>query len=217
MRRPQSSDLELEHQSQSQSICPQTIALVAAGGGDSTLVVERIEPRGYWQPLIGDDGLEEVEVEGSKAARWPVLGDADSVIDPKAVGCPGGTMAGLAMSRQSEAECTSGGKVREIGIMVRVRVFGESLYPAPIGAWLWALQGRLTLGFSGPCRAMLAPTGYMGLWPSLVVPSLMGHVVPGPLGLRRNPGMAQTGLHAGTTHLKSCQAGPFKHGPDGQV
>jgi hypothetical protein len=104
---------------------PQTTALAAADGDGSAPIVGRIEPRGYRQPLISNSGLEEVEVEGSTAAWWPVLGGAEKHGDPNAAGRPGG--AGAVVEQ-------SGGGVREIGFGLRL-AFGRgggSLYPAAI-------------------------------------------------------------------------------------
>jgi hypothetical protein len=73
MRRPWSSNLELEHRSQSQSMCTHKTALAVADGGSTTPVVGKLDPRVYRWPLIGDGGVEEVEVEGSMVAQCSMV------------------------------------------------------------------------------------------------------------------------------------------------
>jgi hypothetical protein len=64
-------------------------------------------------------------------------------------------------------------------------IFGRVFIPsADRGICLQPSQGRLALGLHGLCRAVPAPTGYMGPWLSLVMSDLMGHAMPGPMCLR---------------------------------
>jgi hypothetical protein len=114
--------------------------LVVVGGGGSALVVGRIEPRGYQRPLISSATVEEVEVEGSTAARWPVRTEHRDLEDWR---CHNGA---------ERMERTSGGGVRNSRDRISIASCErEGLYtqhPAPMGG-----GGRGPL----PLQGWLAP------------------------------------------------------------
>jgi hypothetical protein len=128
--------------------------LVVVGGGGSALVVGRIEPRGYQRPLISSATVEEVEVEGSTAARWPVRTEHRDLEDWR---CHNGA---------ERMERTSGGGVRNSRDRISIHLVNERVF-------IPSTQRRWGVGGGGLClckagwhwpfldHAVSAPTGYM--------------------------------------------------------